>query len=98
MWIRIAYLSFMRYGSSDEKWRGLRLSPPRDLPAFHESVLLELLDERVSPRRSRSNHRGIKRQVSHWPKVKREKGKTQYALGTIVIAKELWVRPSKVAG
>jgi len=30
--------------------------------------------------------------------VKREKGKTQYTLGTIVIAKELWVRPSKAVG
>ena len=35
--------------------------------AFHERVLDEILQERVAPRRGRSNPRGVKRKMSNFP-------------------------------
>lgn len=35
--------------------------------AFHETVLDEILQERVAPRRNRRNPRGVKRKMSNVP-------------------------------
>ena len=40
--------------------------------AFHERVLLELLDEPVVSSRSRRNPRGVKRKMSNYPLRKRD--------------------------
>jgi hypothetical protein len=42
------------------------LFPPQDRKAFHEAVLDEILDERVSSSRSRINFRGVKRKMSNY--------------------------------
>ena len=43
------------------------LFPPRRRKAFHESVLDEILDERVAARRGRRNRRGVKRKMGSYP-------------------------------
>lgn len=43
------------------------LFPPRRRKAFHESVLDEILEERVVARRGRRNRRGVKRKMSSYP-------------------------------
>jgi hypothetical protein len=42
------------------------LFPPQDGKAFHEAVLDEILDERVSSSRNRINFRGVKRKMSNY--------------------------------
>ena len=42
------------------------LFPPRQRKAFHESVLQEILQERVSSSRHRINPRGVKRKMSNY--------------------------------
>jgi hypothetical protein len=44
----------------------LSLFPPRDKKAFHEVVLEEILQERVSSRRNRVNPWGVKRKMSNY--------------------------------
>jgi hypothetical protein len=44
-----------------------RLFPPQHRKAFHEAVLLEILEERVVSSRTRRNHRGLKRKMSGYP-------------------------------
>jgi hypothetical protein len=41
--------------------------PPRHRKAFHEAVLQEILQERVSSSRNRLNPRGVKRKMSSYP-------------------------------
>jgi len=41
--------------------------PPGERAAFHESVLEEILDERVVSSRNRRNPRGVKRKMSNFP-------------------------------
>ena len=43
------------------------LFPPRQRKAFHEMVLREILQERVSSSRNRINPRGVKRKMSNYP-------------------------------
>ena len=43
------------------------LFPPLDRKAFHERVLDEILQERVTSRRGRRNPRGVKRKMSNFP-------------------------------
>ena len=43
------------------------LLPPRQKKAFHEAVLQEILQERVSSSRHRLNPRGVKRKMSNYP-------------------------------
>ena len=43
------------------------LFPPRRRKAFHETILDEILDERVLTRRGRRNRRGVKRKMSNFP-------------------------------
>jgi hypothetical protein len=43
--------------------------------AFHDSVLDEILEERVVSSRGKRNPRGVKRRVSCWPSIKKCGGK-----------------------
>ena len=43
------------------------LFPPRRKRAFHEAILQEILQERVSSSRHRINPRGVKRKMSNYP-------------------------------
>jgi hypothetical protein len=51
-------------------------TPPQDRRAFHESVLQEILEERVESSRSRINPRGVKRKMSGYPLFPKGCGKT----------------------
>ena len=44
-------------------WPAISLLPPRQKKAFHEAVLQEILQERVSSSRHRLNPRGVKRKM-----------------------------------
>jgi hypothetical protein len=57
----------MQDGWYAANYRSLRLSPPHLRKALHESVLDEILDERVSSSRGRSNPRGVKQKMSNYP-------------------------------
>ena len=50
------------------------LLPPRQKKAFHEAVLQEILQERVSSSRQRINPRGVKRKMSNYPLRPRKRG------------------------
>jgi len=54
--------SALSSGASPER----SLFPPQDRKAFHDMVLDEILDERVSSSRSRVNFRGVKRKMSNY--------------------------------
>jgi hypothetical protein len=45
----------------------MALFPPRAKKAFHESVLAEILQERVVSSRGRRHPRGVKRKMSNFP-------------------------------
>ena len=45
----------------------MALFPPRRKRAFHDTVLHEILDERVVSSRNRRNPRGVKRKMSNFP-------------------------------
>lgn len=61
------------------------LSPPRERPAFHESVLRELMDETVVSSRGRRNPRAIKRKMSNWPTRSRSRSGTSCVTFDIAI-------------
>ena len=44
----------------------MSLFPPRQRKAFHEMILQEILQERVSSSRNRINPRGVKRKMSNY--------------------------------
>jgi hypothetical protein len=48
--------------------------PPRQKKVFHEAVLDEILQERVSSSRKRVNFRGVKRKMSNYPLRPRKRG------------------------
>ena len=48
------------------------LFPPREKTVFHESVLAEILQERVVSSRGRRHPRGVKRKLSKFPLRPRE--------------------------
>jgi hypothetical protein len=52
-------------------------TPPSAKRAFHEAILLEILQERVSSSRHRSNPRGVKRKMSNYPLRPRKRGHTR---------------------
>jgi len=72
MKIPISYRSSTRFAWSVAKWQDSRLFPPQDRKAFHESVLTEILEERVVSSRSRCNPRGVKRKMSGYPLHKKK--------------------------
>jgi hypothetical protein len=53
------------------------LFPPRQKKAFHEAILKELLQERVSSSRGRVNPRGVKRKMSNYPLRSRKRQRTR---------------------
>ena len=53
------------------------LFPPRQKKAFHETVLEEILQERVSSSRNRVNFRGVKRKMSNYNLRPRKRQKTR---------------------
>jgi hypothetical protein len=55
----------------------MSLLPPRQKKAFHELVLQEILEERVSSSRQRINPRGVKRKMSNYPLRPRKRGPTR---------------------
>jgi len=54
----------------------MSLLPPRQKQAFHELVLQEILEERVSSSRHRINPRGVKRKMSNYRLRPRQRGRT----------------------
>jgi hypothetical protein len=63
------------------------------MPVFHESVLRELLDEKIAPRHRRQNPRGVRRQRSSWPTRKPNQSCSERLTFTIKINTKPWVRP-----
>ncbi len=59
--------SFIPCASSNGACLASSLFPPRLKKAFHEAVLQEILQERVSSSRNRLNPRGVKRKMSNYP-------------------------------
>lgn len=53
------------------------LFPPGDRKTFHEAVLTEILDERVSSSRNRINFRGVKRKMSNYNLRPRQRQRTR---------------------
>src|SRR3954453_23778585 len=67
MRIRTDSPSFIPSASSNGACLALPLFPPRQRKTFHETVLQEILQERVSSSRNRLNPRGVKRKMSNYP-------------------------------
>ena len=63
---------FMQYGSSVVSCLSTTLFPPEDRAEFHETVLEEILQERVVSSRNRRNPRGVKRKMSNFPLRRRD--------------------------
>ncbi len=66
----------------------MSLFPPQDKKAFHEVVLQEILQERVSSSRNRVNPRGVKRKMSNYNLRPRTRGHTRlvdYSRSLLVI-------------
>jgi len=53
------------------------LFPPRQRKTLHETILQEILQERVSSSRNRINPRGVKRKMSNYNLRPRRKGRTR---------------------
>ena len=53
------------------------LFPPRQKKVFHEAVLDEILQERVSSSRNRINFRGVKRKMSNYNLRPRKRQRTR---------------------
>ncbi len=56
----------------------MSLLPPGQKTAFHERVLREILEERVSSSRQRINPRGVKRKMSNYRLRPRQRGPTRW--------------------
>ena len=52
------------------------LFPPRQRKAFHQTILDEILEERVVSSRNRINPRGVKRKMSNYPLRPRKRMRT----------------------
>ena len=63
--------------SSNGACRATSLFPPQQKKAFHETVLQEILQERVSSSRNRINPRGVKRKMSNYNLRPRQRGRTR---------------------
>jgi hypothetical protein len=55
----------------------LPLFPPRQRKALHETILDEILQERVSSSRNRINPRGVKRKMSNYSLRPRKRHRTR---------------------
>jgi hypothetical protein len=55
----------------------MSLFPPRQKKVFHETVLDEILQERVSSSRHRVNFRGVKRKMSNYNLRPRKRQRTR---------------------
>ena len=55
----------------------MSLFPPRQKKVFHEAVLDEILQERVSSSRNRVNFRGVKRKMSNYNLRPRKRQRTR---------------------
>jgi hypothetical protein len=55
----------------------MSLFPPRQTKAFHEMILQEILQERVTSSRNRINPRGVKRKMSNYNLRPRQRGLTR---------------------
>lgn len=55
----------------------MSLFPPRQRNVFHEAVLDEILQERVSSSRNRVNFRGVKRKMSNYNLRPRKRQRTR---------------------
>lgn len=55
----------------------MSLFPPQQRKAFHETVLQEILQERVNSSRNRINPRGVKRKMSNYNLRPRQRGHTR---------------------
>ena len=53
------------------------LFPPQQRKIFHETILQEILQERVSSSRNRVNPRGVKRKMSNYNLRPRQRGRTR---------------------
>ena len=52
------------------------LFPPQQRKVFHETILQEILQERLSSSRNRINPRGVKRKMSNYKLRPRQRGRT----------------------
>jgi hypothetical protein len=55
----------------------MALFPPQHRKAWHEAILEEILEERVSSSRHRINPRGVKRKMSGYPLRPRKRHRTR---------------------
>ena len=53
------------------------LFPPLEKKIWHEAILDEILEERVSSSRNRVNPRGVKRKMSNYPLRPRRRQRTR---------------------
>jgi hypothetical protein len=77
MRIRTGSPFFIPCAWSNGACRASPLFPPRHRKAFHEAVLREILQERVSSSRNRLNPRGVKRKMSSYPLRPRKPQRTR---------------------
>lgn len=73
----------MPFALSSAGSRGQFLFPPQQKTAFHESILDELLEDRVVCSRNRINPRGVKRKMSNYklrPKQRERTRRVEYRL------------------
>ena len=70
--------SFTLYGLFNGAWRPTLLFPPQQRKIWHEAVLNEILEERVSSSRSRVVPRGVKRKMSNYRLRPRKRLRTHH--------------------
>jgi hypothetical protein len=58
-------------------WPVTPLFPPQQRKIFHETILNEILEERVVSSRKRINPRGVKRKMSNYPLRPRKRQRTR---------------------
>ena len=62
---------------SSDGWPVMALFPPRQRKVFHETILDEILEERVVSSRNRINPRGVKRKMSNYKLRPRKRQRTR---------------------
>ena len=85
---RMSFASFTAYECSVENCRPSFLFPPQHKTAFHDSVLEEILEERVVSSRGRSNPRAVKKKMSTFPVRSRVKVAAKRQKPTVIILSE----------
>ena len=66
----------MPSGLSDANWQQRQSFPPEVMPVWLSSIVDELLEVRVPPRKGRFGPRGVKRKMSVYP-IRRSRGPTK---------------------